>query len=63
MTDLVFGPCRLSLVQRRLFVLNQPIELGARSFDLLLALLERPGFWSNRSAGPRSDSMSKTAGR
>ena len=43
MTDLVFGPCRLSLVQRRLFVLNQPIELGARSFDLLLALLERPG--------------------
>ena len=38
-----FGRSRLLLRQRQLLVDGVPVELGARAFDLLLALLEADG--------------------
>jgi DNA-binding winged helix-turn-helix (wHTH) protein len=42
-TALEFGRFRVLLRQRQLFVDGVPIELGTRSFDLLLVLLEADG--------------------
>jgi predicted ATPase/DNA-binding winged helix-turn-helix (wHTH) protein len=36
-----FGPCELRPAQRMLWVHGQPAKLGARAFDVLLALIER----------------------
>ena len=39
----VFGPFRLSPRQRLLTEADQPVHLGSRAFDILVALLERAG--------------------
>ena len=39
----VFGPFRLSIRQRLLTEADQPVNLGSRAFDILVALLERAG--------------------
>src|ERR1700742_955677 len=38
-----FGPFRLYPAQRRLKKGEDPVKLGARAFDILLALVERAG--------------------
>jgi predicted ATPase/class 3 adenylate cyclase len=38
-----FGHCELQAAERRLLVGGSPAALGPRAFDLLLALVERPG--------------------
>lgn len=38
-----FGPFRLLLHQRLLLEGGKPLNLGSRAFDILIALLERPG--------------------
>ena len=40
-SELRFGAVRLDVEQRRLLVDGQPAKLGARAFDVLLALIER----------------------
>jgi DNA-binding winged helix-turn-helix (wHTH) protein len=40
---LAFGPFRLFPTQRLLTEADKPVQLGSRAFDILLALLERPG--------------------
>jgi DNA-binding winged helix-turn-helix (wHTH) protein len=42
-TALAFGPIRVFAVQRLLIKAGKPIQIGSRAFDILLALLERPG--------------------
>ena len=42
-TSIVFGSFRLSPMQRLLTKAGTPIHLGSRVFDMLVALLERPG--------------------
>ena len=39
----LFGPFRLLPTQRLLFKGEQPIRLGSRALDILIALVERPG--------------------
>ena len=39
----VFGPFRLLPMQRLLTKANKPVRLGSRAFEILVALLERPG--------------------
>jgi DNA-binding winged helix-turn-helix (wHTH) protein len=38
-----FGPFRLRPTQRLLTQAGKPVQLGSRAFDILIALLERPG--------------------
>lgn len=38
-----FGPFRLDIGQRALFQGDQPVHMGSRAFDILVALIERPG--------------------
>src|SRR6266496_2333979 len=38
-----FGPFRLLAAQRLLLEGDQPVRLGGRAFDILAALVERPG--------------------
>src|SRR5580693_10428638 len=38
-----FGPFRLFTDQRLLLEGNRPVRLGSRAFDILAALVERPG--------------------
>src|SRR5712671_6551272 len=38
-----FGPFRLLPAQRLLLEGDNPVRLGSRAFDILAALLERPG--------------------
>ena len=42
-TSLAFGPFRLFPRQRLLTVSGKPVHIGSRAFDILVALLERPG--------------------
>jgi DNA-binding winged helix-turn-helix (wHTH) protein len=42
-TSFVFGPFRLLPTQRLLTEADKPVQLGSRAFDILVALLERPG--------------------
>lgn len=37
-----FGRCELRVAERELCIDGQPVALGARAFDLLLALIEQP---------------------
>jgi DNA-binding winged helix-turn-helix (wHTH) protein len=39
----VFGPFRLFPMQRLLMEADRQVQLGSRAFDILVALLERPG--------------------
>lgn len=41
--EVVFGPFRLLPVERRLLRDGQPVDIGGRALDLLVALVERPG--------------------
>jgi len=45
-----FGRRRVLLRQRLLLTDGVPIELGARSFELLVALLEAEDRWSAKSS-------------
>src|SRR5438445_2787609 len=38
-----FGPYRLLAAQRLLLERDKPVRLGSRAFDILAALVERPG--------------------
>lgn len=60
---ILFGVFRLLPKQRLLMQLEKPVHLGGRAFDVLIALLERPGelvskeeliarVWPNRFVGP-----------
>ena len=40
---MAFGPFRLDTSQRLLLEGDRPLRLGSRAFDILIALLERPG--------------------
>ena len=40
---LAFGPFRLFLRERLLTSYGKPVHIGSRAFDILVALLERPG--------------------
>jgi DNA-binding winged helix-turn-helix (wHTH) protein len=40
---ILFGPFRMLPKQRLLMQADKPIRLGGRAFDVLIALLERPG--------------------
>ncbi|MBS7542835.1 ATP-binding protein [Ancylobacter oerskovii] len=40
---LTFGPFKLSVAKRLLEKNGSPVRLGARAFDILVALIERPG--------------------
>ncbi len=40
-SEFCFGAVRLDVEQRRLLIDGQPAKLGARAFDVLLALVER----------------------
>ena len=42
-TSLAFGPFRLFPRQRLLTNSGKPVHIGSRAFDILIALLERPG--------------------
>ncbi|MGO9358680.1 MAG: winged helix-turn-helix domain-containing protein, partial [Xanthobacteraceae bacterium] len=42
-TSFVFGPFRLFPMQRLLTQAGRRVQLGSRAFDILVALLERPG--------------------
>lgn len=44
----VFGPFRLSAGRRELLVNGAPAQLGARAFDLLLALVRRDGLVASK---------------
>ncbi len=39
----IFGPFRLEPERRRLSVDGRPVELGARAYDILAALVARAG--------------------
>jgi DNA-binding winged helix-turn-helix (wHTH) protein len=41
--SIAFGPFRLFPIQRLLTEDGEPVRIGSRAFDILLALLERPG--------------------
>jgi DNA-binding winged helix-turn-helix (wHTH) protein len=41
--EISFGPFRLLRARRLLLKGNEPIPVGGRAFDLLIALVERPG--------------------
>jgi DNA-binding winged helix-turn-helix (wHTH) protein len=41
--SIAFGPFRLFPMQRRLTEDHRPVQLGSRAFDILVALVERPG--------------------
>ena len=43
-----FGNCRVLLRQRRLLAGGAPVELGARAFELLMALIEADGALVNK---------------
>ena len=49
-----FGRFRVLLHRRELLVDNQPVEFGARAFDVLLALIEAPGTVGGLSVNPVS---------
>ena len=62
-TSIVFGPFRVFPMQRLLTHSGKPVHLGSRAFDILVALLERPGelvgkeeltarVWPNTFVGP-----------
>jgi DNA-binding winged helix-turn-helix (wHTH) protein len=62
-TSILFGPFRLLPRQRLLMEADKPVRLGSRAFDVLVALLERPGalvskdelmakVWPNTFVGP-----------
>jgi DNA-binding winged helix-turn-helix (wHTH) protein len=40
---ILFGPFRMLPKQRLLMQADEPIHIGSRAFDVLIALLERPG--------------------
>ena len=42
-TSIVFGPFRVFPIRRLLTQDGDPVRIGSRAFDILLALLERPG--------------------
>src|ERR1700751_2548183 len=42
-TSILFGPFALNVAQRTLRKADDVIPLGGRAFDILLALLDRPG--------------------
>jgi DNA-binding winged helix-turn-helix (wHTH) protein len=42
-TATAFGPFRVFAVQRLLTKAGKPVQIGSRAFDILIALLERPG--------------------
>jgi len=47
--DAVFGPFRLAPSRRLLLRDGEPVDIGGRAFDMLVALVERPGIvWSKR---------------
>jgi DNA-binding winged helix-turn-helix (wHTH) protein len=41
--EIAFGPFRLLQARRLLLRGNEPVPVGGRAFDLLIALVERPG--------------------
>ena len=41
--EISFGPFRLLPTRRLLLEGNEPVHLGSRALDLLIALIERPG--------------------
>jgi DNA-binding winged helix-turn-helix (wHTH) protein len=45
---ILFGPFRMLPKQRLLMQADKPIHLGSRAFDVLIALLERPGELVNK---------------
>jgi DNA-binding winged helix-turn-helix (wHTH) protein len=60
---ILFGPFRVLPKQRLLMQADKPVHLGSRAFDVLIALLERPGelvskeelmakVWPNTFVGP-----------
>src|SRR6266850_931975 len=66
--SILFGPFRLSPRQRLLLEGDKPVHLGGRAFDVLIALLERPGelvskeelmarVWPNTFVGPANLAM------
>jgi len=65
---ILFGPFRLLPKQRLLMQADKPVHLGSRAFDVLIALLERPGelvskeelmakVWPNTFVGPANLAM------
>ena len=65
---ILFGPFRMLPKQRLLMQADKPIHLGGRAFDVLIALLERPGelvskeelmarVWPNTFVGPANLAM------
>ena len=65
---ILFGPFRVLPKQRLLLRADKPVRLGSRAFDVLIALLERPGelvskeelmarVWPNTFVGPANLAM------
>jgi DNA-binding winged helix-turn-helix (wHTH) protein len=65
---ILFGPFRVLPKQRLLMQADKPVHLGSRAFDVLMALLERPGelvskeelmarVWPNTFVGPANLAM------
>ena len=65
---ILFGPFRVLPKQRLLMQADKPVRLGSRAFDVLIALLERPGellskeelmarVWPNTFVGPANLAM------
>ena len=65
---ILFGPFRVLPKQRLLMQADKPVHLGSRAFDVLIALLERPGelvskeelmarVWPNTFVGPANLAM------
>ena len=65
---ILFGPFRVLPKQRLLMQTDKPVHLGSRAFDVLMALLERPGelvskeefmarVWPNTFVGPANLAM------
>ena len=65
---ILFGPFRMLPKQRLLMQADKPVHLGSRAFDVLIALLERPGelvskdelmakVWPNTFVGPANLAM------
>jgi DNA-binding winged helix-turn-helix (wHTH) protein len=65
---ILFGPFRVLPKQRLLMQEDKPVRLGSRAFDVLIALLERPGellskeelmarVWPNTFVGPANLAM------
>ena len=65
---IIFGPFRMLPKQRLLMQTDKPVHLGSRAFDVLIALLERPGelvskeelmarVWPNTFVGPANLAM------